>query len=253
VTRFRRIRALAFALTTLTAAGSLAACSSPAPQIVVHTDKDAIDDGKMVVTGTATLNVSPDCADLTMTVSGRSMRPRAAVDAVRKRQEALVAALKKLGVEEADLKLSTLGIVPAYQWIEERNVLQGYDARITITVTTKKFETLGALMEAGADAGVTEMASEFRRSDLDVLKQQVREMALKAAQEKARRTASTLGIGLGRITGVSEQQESPGFISPYMARAANVQDSMAIAGAIGAVLQPLTLDITVTYDLPASA
>jgi uncharacterized protein YggE len=250
VTRFR-LRALAFALSL--AAGTLAACSSPAPQIVVRTDKDPVHPGQLVVTGSATLNVSPDCADLTMTITGSSMRPHTAVDEVRTREQALVVALKKLGVEQADLKLSTIGIQPEYEWIQSRSVLKTYNAQITISVTTKKFELLGELMEAGADAGVTQMASEFRRSDLATLKQKVRDQALEAAKEKARRTAATLGIPLGHVSSVAEQNPTPDVNRSYYMRATNAQENMDAAGAIGAELQPLTLEVTVTYDLPESA
>jgi len=255
VIRFRQLRNVAFALSTITAAGSLAACRNEPPQIILHAEKDAVHPGQMVVTGTATLQVSPDCADLTMTLNGDAMRPGAAVDKLQKQELLLIAGLKKLGLEEADVKLSTLSIEPVYEWIAQRNVFKGYAARITLTATTKKFELIGPMMEAGADAGVTQMSSQFRRSDLDALKKQVREQALIAAREKAKQTATTLGIHLGRVSGVNEQSSSYLYSNAYFPRVANSQatinDSSPIA--LGAELQPLTLDITVTYDLPDEA
>ena len=246
-----RTRRLAFALAT---ALSLAACGSTPPQITVHTEKAAPDLRRMEVSGTATMQVSPDCADLTMTLSHRAMRPGAAVGEVRARQEALVAALRKLGVEDGDLALSTLGVQPAYEWIDKRNVLRGYDARITLTVTTRSFDRLGALLEAGADAGATEMSSQFRRSDLAALKKKVREQALLAARDKAQQSATTLGFSLGRVVGVGEQSTSYLYSNAYFPRVANVEtaESSSSSATIGGELQPLTLDVTVTYELPAS-
>jgi len=238
-------------LVALVAGLAIAGCSHTPPHITVYADKQGVPPRQMVVTGTATLNVSPDCADVTMTVSKISMRPREAVEDVRRRQQALVATLERLGVERGDLKLSTLGIDPRYRYTERQHAeLEGYEARITITVTTHKFEQLGALMEAGADAGVTEMASRFRRSDLDVLKKKVREQALLAAQDKARQTASTLGIALGGVASVKEENASYLYSNAYFPRVANVQDTANDGQALGGELQPLTLDVTVVYDLP---
>jgi uncharacterized protein YggE len=209
----------------------------------------------MVVTGSATLQVSPDCADLTMTVSGNAMRPGAAVDIARKRQDALLAAFKKRGVEDGDMKLSTMSVSPEYEWTGNRQIFKGYTARITLSVTTKNFDELAPLMETGADAGATEMTSQFRRSDLEELKKQVREKALIAAKEKAAQTAKTLGIDLGRVSGVSEQGAGYLYTNTYFPQVANFKDVMSegTVAHLGGEMQPLTLDITVTYDLPEAA
>jgi uncharacterized protein YggE len=243
-------RHLALAVALFLAAG-LAACRAEPPAVTVVADKGTIGHG-LVVTGTATLQVSPDCADLTMTVTATAPRPGAAVEQVRARQAALVAALRRRGAADADLALSTVSIAPHVEWIEQRSVAKGYDARITITVTTRKLDQIAALMEAGADAGVTEMTSQLRRSDLETLKAKVREQALLAARDKARRTAATLELDLGRITAVAEQSPSPLYSGAYVPRVANVVTAEAAAGQpLAGEAQALTLDVTVTYDLPA--
>jgi uncharacterized protein YggE len=246
----RRFPRLALALGL--AAAPLAACSNP-PQVVVHTDdKDVVQPGQLVVTGTATLDVSPDIAELTMTITGDAMRPGAAVDEVRKKQARLIAELKKQGLAEEDLKLSMLGIDPVYEYIEHRSVLKGFRARITITASTTDFAKVGGLMESGANAGVTEMSSQFRRSDLAELKKKVRDSALQAARDKAKQTAIALGIELGRVTMVAEQSQSYMWTRDYFPNTYAVANN-APAAVLGGVLQPLQLDITVTYELPEKA
>jgi uncharacterized protein len=253
VIRLASLRTLVFALTTTAAAGSLVACRSAPPTVIVHTAEKADPAARqMTVTGTATMQIAPDCADLTMTLTGESMRPGPAVDKVRKQQDALLAALRKIGLEDSQLKLSTLGIEPVYEWTQSKQIFKGYVARITLTATTKQFEQIGPMMEAGADAGATQMSSQFRRSDLDDIKRKVREQALLAAKAKAEQTASTLGITLGKVTAVNEASASYLYSNAYFPRLANmtVQDTSAPAiVALGAELQPLTLDINVTYEL----
>ena len=203
--------------------------------------------GQMTITGTATLEVSPDCADLTMTLSSDDGKPGAATTTVQHEEDSLVAALKKLGVEGADLKLSYLTLEPVYDdsWLRIRT----YRAQITVTATTHDFGKIASIMEAGANAGAKAMSSAFRRSDLPELKKKVREMALAAAKDKAQQTASALGIKLGRITSVAENVGGQMWSNAYFPQAANVAQAQPSGSTLGGALQPLTLDVTIGYEL----
>jgi uncharacterized protein YggE len=217
--------------------------------------------GQVVMTGTATLEVSPDCADLTMTLSVENAKPAAATASVEAEKTALVAALARLGVANADLKLSYLSLGPVYDTemppllpgyrVSGVPVLRGYRAEITVTATTRRFEQLGALMEAGGAAGATGMSSRFRRSDLPALKKQVRDMAIAAARDKAKQTADAVGIKLGRV--VSFTETSGG--NPYAAMSNSVSNAVEVrnSGAtLGGALEPLTLEVSIAYELATS-
>ena len=59
-------------------------------------------------------------------------------------------------------------------------------------------------------------------------------------------------LSLGRITTIAEQSPSPLYTSAYFSRAAaNVVTAEAAAAPLAGEAQALTLDVTVTYDLPA--
>ena len=234
---------------------ALAACHDRPEVIQVH-DSDAATPkpGQMTVTGTAKLEVSPDCADLTMTITGDGDRPATAAGAVQRTEDALVGKLRAAGVGATDLKLSSMQLDPHYEpdpasrWGTPR--LTGYHAEITITATTRDFAALPGLMQAGADAGVTTMSSQFRRSDLDKLKLQLRDMALAAAKAKAQQTARDLGIHVGRVTSVVENAGGMMWNQEYFPQAtANVEATRNAGTPLGGTLQPLTLDVTVGYEL----
>ena len=197
-------------------------------------------DGEMTVTGTATLDVSPDCADLTMTVASEDVRPGAATQSAQQKENAVIAALEKSGVAEKDLKLSMLQLFPVY---DRDSHVRGYRAAITITATTRDFSQIATLMDAGASAGASELSSRFRRSDLDQLKLKVRDMAIAAAKTKAQQTAKDLGIPLGRVVTVAERTGGEMWANAYFPQAAS-------AGGIGGEMEPLTLDVTIGYELP---
>jgi uncharacterized protein YggE len=179
-----------------------------------------------------------------MTLSADDPTPGPATAQVQREEDALVASLKKLGVEGADLKLSYLTLQPVYDdhWLKIRT----YRAQITVTATTRDFAKIAPLMEAGANAGATSLSSAFRRSDLADLKKKVREMALTAAKDKAAQTAGTLGIKLGRIVSVQENVGGQMWSNEYFPNAVASQPAPAT---LGGALQPLTLDVTIGYEL----
>ncbi|HTL38589.1 MAG TPA: SIMPL domain-containing protein [Kofleriaceae bacterium] len=243
------------ALALATSLTTVAACNSK-PQIIAVQAPDphapANQPGTMVVNGQATLEVSPDCADLTITLTSDSIRPGAATKDLEAKKQALIAALKKVGVETADVKLSTLSLDPIYEpnpdgWAQIK--VHTYRAQVTVTATTRDFGKIADILDAAGNAGASSMSTQFRRSDLAALKKQVRENALEAAKEKAEQTAKALGIKLGRITSVAEN--AGGYMwnatyFPQVANSVNVRDSGV---ALGGSLQPLTLDVTIGFEL----
>jgi uncharacterized protein len=212
--------------------------------------------GVMAVTGSAVIEVNPDCADLTMTLTSDEYRPSLATRAVNQHQKDLVAALRKQGVKSDDLKLSLMSLSPVYSSEPYPTAprLLHYTAAITITVTTRDFSMIGALMDIGSDAGATQISSQFRRSDLPQLKKKVRDMALAAAKDKAHQTAEALGIDLGRVTAVSENAGGAMWSSMYFPQTANSVERMPAqsgpaAVTVGGSTQTISLDVSVTYQL----
>jgi uncharacterized protein len=204
--------------------------------------------GLMTVTGSATLEVSPDCADLTMTISSDNVKPGAAVTTVDTKETGLVAALTKQGVLPTDMKLSLVTLEPIYQPGLYPLVIHTYRAQITVTATTRDFAKISALMEAGSDAGAIEMSSQFRRSDMPELKKKVRDMALAAAKDKAKQTAGALGIDLGRIVSVGENVGGAMWNQAYFPQNAVARDNSS-GNTLGGTMQNLSLDVTIGYRL----
>ena len=239
-------------LAALALACSLTACHDRERiiQVPAGTIAEPAHPGQMTVTGQATLEVSPDCADMTITLAGNNFRPGVATKELEGKKQALVAALSKLGVEMNEIKVSTLSLDPVFHqnadgaWTTR---VDHYQAQLTITATTRDFAKIGDILDAAANAGATTMNTQFRRSDLAELKKKVRDMALNAAKDKAKQTAGTLGIKLGRIVSVAENQGGYMWSQTYFP--SNAAATMDAHIALGGSLQPLTLDVTVGYEL----
>jgi uncharacterized protein YggE len=244
-------------LASLVLAGSLLACSDK-PQIIVQAPSpvDVDKPGTFMVQGNATIEVSPDCADISMTISADAGKPGSATTSVQQKEQKLLAALLALGLENPDIKRSNLSLEPIYANTPEgwsTLKVATYRAQITITASTKKFDLVAPIMEAAGDAGASSMSTAFRRSDLTDLKRRVREMALANAKEKAAQTAKVLGLDLGRIVSINESA-IPQYNHPYFAK----MDAEAAVRAVqtitvGGAAQPLTFDVSIGFELPRKA
>ncbi len=240
--------------TSIVLALALAACSSrPTPVTVACTGSDSAEaatpkPGSMSISGTATLEIVPDTADMHITLSAELARPKAAAKAVRAKQQALETALKGLGLGTDDISLSYLSISPVYD--PKSGALVDYSAAITVTASTHDFDRLAELMEVAADAGATSTSTEFRVADLATLKKKVRDQAMTALKAKADQTASALGLKLGRITTVAENQGGDAWgWNGSLAVANSVNYEPRTQTGARADNQSLTLTVTATYEL----
>ncbi|MDX2090175.1 MAG: SIMPL domain-containing protein [Kofleriaceae bacterium] len=248
-------------LASLLLSSTLAGC---APRVInvaaPRADTSAQSPPGMSVSGSATLEVSPDTADITMTIDVEAEKPGMATNLALAKQTAIADAMKKVGVAAKEIRLSTVNLGPHYEWdkVDSRNVLQGYRASITITATTTQFDRVPAMLDAGSTNGATSLSAQFRRSDISELKKRVRTMALTAARDKAELSAKALGIELGAVTSVSENQGGWLWTSSYFptnttANASGTAEApVGSDQALGGVGQPLSLNVAVTYDLSQS-
>lgn len=199
------------------------------------------------VAGTATLEAVPDVADLQATISVENASAREATRLARQRQEAARAALDKAGIPAADLALGHLQLTPVHH--PKTGALLRYQASVALTASTRDFDRLATLMEALGAAGATHMATTFRVADLPALKKKVRQMAGKAAREKAQELASAVGFELGEVRAVVE---APGNGWGWNGVYANAVETQAAPEAPHGNLESITLTVTVTYDLKKS-
>lgn len=252
MTKLTWIPTAALLATTL----SLAACGkSPAPNITIAAAPGAVAEPRagITVTGTATLEVVPDCADLRMTLTAEASRPGAAAKAVRARQATVATQLAALA-HKPDVTLSYVSVSPLYE--EKTGRIRAYQAAISLTVSTTDFDQVAELMEVGALAGGTQMSTSFRTKDMTGLKAKVRDQALAAVKAKAEQTGKALGVKLGRIVSISEDVGTPWGYRGNLAN--NVQSYEAAPPSDDGTptLRPdaekLTLTVTVGYELPGS-
>ena len=193
----------------------VAAIASPvfAPRTALAAD-DTKPEHTISVSGTGRVVISPDIADLRLGVSVTKPTVKAARAAAAEQMTKVIAALKKLGIADADLQTSGLSLQPVYDYRNNANPpkLVGYTLSNGVSVTVRDLDKIGDAIDDGLAAGATTLDGVTFRVD-DPAKAQ--EQARKQAMAQAKAIADTLSSGAGvSITGVASISESSGPM-PY--------------------------------------
>lgn len=220
------------------------------------------------VSGDADVYAAPDIANVSFTVREEDKKVSVAQTKVSTKVAAALAAIRKLGVDDKDIKTENYSSYPKYEWRDAvksicpigincppptpgRQVVVGFEVSQQVSVKIRNIDTVNTVVEALASADVTEMQGpNFAIDKEDDLKADARKQAIEKARAKAEVLARDLGVSLVRIVSFSENDGGRVYYSKAM------MDSSAV-GFGGAAPVPelpsgqtkITSNVTVTYEI----
>jgi uncharacterized protein YggE len=153
----------------------------------------------VTVTGTGKSTLTPDRFLFTAGVQTVAATVEDAVNQNNAKVAGVIAALKKAGATDRELRTSNFSIFPRQDYTEgQLPRILGYQVSNDITVTTDKIDLAGKLLQVAITAGVNHTSGlVFQVSDPT----RGRDQGLKAAFEDARAKASVLAQAAGRTLG----------------------------------------------------
>ncbi|MDQ5962846.1 MAG: uncharacterized protein QG653_653 [Patescibacteria group bacterium] len=214
----------------------------------------------ITVTGEGEVTAVPDIATITFTVRETKKTVPEAQKATEAKVKEALAAIKKLGVAEKDIKTLSYTVNPKYEYNQiycitvpcpqGKNTLVGYDVANTIQIKVRKVDTAGDVLGAIGTANITEVTGpDFTVDDMDKVQADAKEKAIADAKAKAKRTASSLGVSLGAI---SQYNEDGGYQPPMYYKAEMSVMSAGVARDSVSVPQGesvIKARVTITYTL----
>ncbi len=160
------------------------------------------------VTGTAVVNVIPDRALIQLGVQSNGKTPREVQSRNAATISEVVKALKALGVEARDISTDRYIIQPLYEDWESLRI-KGYRIFNVISITMRDVDRASNAIAAAFQAGANQVVNvEFYTSELRKYRDQAREMAMKAASEKAGALAQAGGADTGCVLNITENSWS---------------------------------------------
>ena len=160
------------------------------------------------VSGTAVVHVTPDRALIQLGVQSNG-RTAAAVQAANTASITHVSRdIKTFGVEAKDISTDWYVIEPIYEDYDSLHI-KGYRINNTIAITLRDVNKVNDVITAALQAGANQVIHvELYTSELRKYRDQAREMAMKAAVEKAQALAQAGGAQVGCVRGISENSWS---------------------------------------------
>lgn len=206
------------------------------------------------VSADAKVSAAPDIASLSFGLQTRQPTAEAAVARLKKDIDSIIAAVKKLGIEEKDIGTENFWMNPAYDYTNGSQIPRGFDATQSLRVKVRDLSKVGEVLTAATAAGANQAGGvTFSIDDPDELKAQARQMAIEKAQAKAKVLADSLGMRIVRMTGFGEDGQNP--VAPMMAREAMAYGMGGMGGGGDTALsipsgeQDVTSYVTLTYEL----
>lgn len=165
------------------------------------------------VNGIGEVRVVPDEVVLSFGASTFAKEVKDAKTANDERIKALLGVATKFEIKAEDTQTSEIRIAVRYERSPNgypiHDHIEGYDMQRGVTLTLRDIKKFEALLSALVEAGVSQFDGiEFRTSELKKHREAAREMALRAAAEKAGKMAQVLGRKAGLAITIEENSDS---------------------------------------------
>jgi uncharacterized protein YggE len=156
------------------------------------------------VSGSATVKVIPDLVTIQLGVTSNATTPQGVYDQNTAAMKRTVAAIRALGVAEKDISTDYYIIQPIYQNYDSLDI-KGYRIHNTVIVNLKDVSKVSQVLAAALTAGANEVVEvQFKTSQLRQHRDEARELAMQAAQEKARDLARAANAQPGCVLNIDE-------------------------------------------------
>jgi uncharacterized protein len=201
------------------------------------------------VSGTGTVTLKPDVADIHLGVLVSRTTVKAAQAEAASAMTRVIAALKALGIADADIQTSNVSLQPAYDYSANINPprITGYQMSNSVTVTVRDLSRLGDAIDNSLAAGATSLDGvTFRVDDQTAAEGQARKAAMTDAKAKADTLAAAAGVSISGVASITETSAPVPYPIMY-GPAAGAVDGTKVATPIQAGTTDVTITVSVVY------
>ncbi|MCJ7625472.1 MAG: SIMPL domain-containing protein [Anaerolineaceae bacterium] len=179
------------------------------PAVAIEEPEQVCNSGRSIqVSGTAVVNVTPDQVLIQLGVQSNGTTPQKVETANSTTINRVIRALKAQGIEEKDIVTDWYVIDPIYDDYDSLYI-RGYRINNIVAITLRDISKVNKVIVAALTSGANQVVNvEFYLSDLRKYRDQARELAVIAAQEKAQDLASAAGTETGCVLNINENSWS---------------------------------------------
>ncbi len=212
--------------------------------------KVAHDRDTIIIQGEGKVTSKPDLAliDLGVTTDGATVKE--AQKNNTQKMNAVIAAVKVLGVEEKDRQTANYSIFPKYQYDQGKQTVIGYTVSQDVSVKVRDLDKAGDVLAKAGELGANQIGGlRFGVDDPQVLKVEARSKAIDDARTKAEALAKQLGLSIVKVVTFSESSGSVMPPQPYFAKAIDLASSVGPPPEIESGSLDVISSVSVTFEV----
>ncbi|HCC78797.1 MAG: hypothetical protein A2X25_08645 [Chloroflexi bacterium GWB2_49_20] len=201
------------------------------------------------VNGTGTVYLTPDIAYINIGVHTENPEVGKAVDMNSQKSQAVMTAIKALGVEAKDIQTTNFSVNNSIQYDPTSGLQTGtiYMVDNTVIITMRDLAKMSDILDASIQAGANNINSvSFDIADKSEAVQQARLLALENAHKLATELTDGAGVTLGDVQTLSYYDYSP---SPFYGKGGEGVDTAASSAPINPGQMQLTVDVSIIYEI----
>src|SRR3990167_8230577 len=223
-------------------------------------------------TGEGKVFAVPDIAAISFSILTEAITSKKAQDDNSVKSKKVVDFLKSQGIEDKDIKTSGYNVYPQYGnyprpcplpaqemmmeppsgttpssypcIIDNIQKISGYQVNQSFEVKVRDLDKISAVLDGLVTAGANQVNNlGFQVDDIEKVKNEARELAIKDAKNKANTLKKQIGIRLGKIINYSEGGYYPGPMM-YDSKAVGMGGGGEVAPSIPAGESEITINVT---------
>ncbi len=225
----------------------------------------------ITVSGKGSVFSVPDTGSFSFSVTEDGKTVKEAQDKESTKINAIIDAVKGMGVDEKDIQTVGYNSNPTYEYSNSacpasppssggvytpvycppgKQVLTGYEVSQTISVKIRKTDTAGDILTKVGSLGATNISGlDFVTDDIDSVQAEARDKAIQDAKAKAKVLAKSLGVSLVRIVSFNENGNYPGPIMYAMAAGKTVSMDASVPPQVPVGQNEIVSNVTITYEV----
>ena len=205
---------------------------------------------EITVSGEGKAYVKPDIALVSFGVTSQALKSQDAVNQNNTKMNAVIKAVKDLGVTDEDIQTTLYNLQPVYDYlVSGGRVFSGYSLEQQVSVKIRNFDVINSVLDKATAAGATNVGQlQFTVDNPEMAQAQARDMAIAKAKEKIKSIAKQSGLNIGKLVNISEGYNN--YPQPMYA-SAMAKDSAggSVAPQIQTGQQEVSSTVTLTYQI----
>lgn len=221
------------------------------------------------VSGEGKAYMKPDIALISFGVTTKALKSQDTVNKNNEKMNAVIAAIKGLGIEDKDIQTTLYNLTPVYDYprilmpdkavssgeisspiyIDGGRVFSGYSLEQQISVKIRDFDKINDVLDKASSNGATNVGElRFAIDNPEKVQAEARAMAITKAKEKLVDIKNQSGLKVGKLVNIFEGYNN--YPQPmYLEGMGRAKDSASVAPQIQTGQQEVISTVTLIYQV----